>query len=51
METRTERVRTSPSEEVGISPQMDQPREDQNGPVVVEPAPLNIGNWNPNKCC
>ena len=42
METRTERVRTSPSEEVDISPQMDQPREDHNVPVVVEPAPLNI---------
>ena len=42
VETRTERVRTSPSEEVDISPQMDQPREDQSVPAVVEPAPLNI---------
>ena len=42
METRTERVRTSPSEEVDSSPQMDQPREDQSVPIVVEPAPLNI---------
>ena len=42
METRTERVGTSPSEEVDISPQTDQPREDQNVPAVVEPAPLNI---------
>ena len=42
METRTERVRTSPSEEVDIPPQTDQPREDQNIPVVVEPASLNI---------
>ena len=37
-----ERVRTSPSEEVNISPQTDQPREDQNIPAVVEPASLNI---------
>ena len=42
VETRTERVRTHPSEEVGISPQTDQPREDQNIPAVVEPASLNI---------
>ena len=42
MGTRTERVRTSPSEEVGISPQTDQPREDQNIATVVEPASLNI---------
>ena len=42
VETRTERVRTSPSEEVDISPQTDQPREDQSVPAVVEPAPLNI---------
>ena len=42
METRTERVRTSPSEEVDISPQTDQPREDQNILAVVEPASLNI---------
>ena len=42
VETRTERVRTSPSEEVGISPQTDQPREDQNILAVVEPASLNI---------
>ena len=42
VETRTERVRTSPSEEVDISPQTDQPREDQNILAVVEPASLNI---------
>ena len=42
METRTERVRTSPSEEVDISPQIDQPKEVQNIPAVVEPASLNI---------
>ena len=42
METRTERVRTNPSEEVDLSPQIDQPREDQNIPAVVEPASLNI---------
>ena len=42
VETRTERVRTSPSEEVDISPQTDQPREDQSVPAVVGPAPLNI---------
>ena len=42
VETRTERVRTSPSEEVDISPRTDQPREDQNIPAVVEPASLNI---------
>ena len=42
VETRTERVRTHPSEEVDISPQTDQPREDQNIPTVVEPASLNI---------
>ena len=40
--TRTERVKTSPSEVVNISPQTDQPREDQNTPAVVEPASLNI---------
>ena len=42
VETRTERVRTSPSEEVDISPQTDQPREDQIVPAAVEPASLNI---------
>ena len=42
VETRTERVRTSPSEEVDISLQTDQPREDQNVPAVVEPVSLNI---------
>ena len=42
VETRPERVRTSPSEEVDISPQTDQQREDQSVPAVVEPAPLNI---------
>ena len=42
LETRPERVRTSPSEEVDISPQTDHPREDQNIPTVVEPAPLTI---------
>ena len=40
--TRPERVRTSSPEEVDISPQTDQQREDQNVPAVVEPAPLNI---------
>ena len=42
VEARTERVRTHPSEEVDISPQTDQPREDQNIPTIVEPVPLNI---------
>ena len=42
VEARTERVRTNPSEEVDLSPQIDQPREDQNIPAVVEPASLNI---------
>ena len=42
VETRTERVRTCPSEEVDIPPRTDQPREDQNIPAVVEPASLNI---------
>ena len=42
VETRTERVRTSPSEEVDLSSQINQPREDQNIPAVVEPASLNI---------
>ena len=42
VETRPERVRTSPSEEVDISPQTDQQREDQSVPAVGEPAPLNI---------
>ena len=42
VETRTERVRTSPAEGVDISPQTDQPREDQNILAVVEPASLNI---------
>ena len=40
--TRPERVRTSSPEEVDISPQMDQQREDQSVPAVVEAAPLNI---------
>ena len=40
VETRTERVRTHPSEEVDVSPQTDQPREDQNMPTIVEPVPL-----------
>ena len=39
---RPERVRTSSPEEFDISPQMDQQREDQSVPAVVEPAPLNI---------
>ena len=39
--TRPERVRTSSPEEVDISPQMDQQREDQSVPAVVELAPLN----------
>ena len=42
VEMRTERARTSPSEEVDISPQTDQPGEDQSKHAVVEPAPLNI---------
>ena len=42
VEMRTERARTSPSEEVDISPQTDQPGEDQNMHAVVESAPLNI---------
>ena len=42
VETRPERVRTNPSEEVNISPQTDQQREDQSVPVIDEPAPLNI---------
>ena len=36
------RLEYNPSEEVDISPQTDQPREDQNIPVVVEPTTLNI---------
>ena len=42
METRTERVGTHPLEEVDISSQTDQTREDQNIPTIVEPVPLNI---------
>ena len=42
VETRPERVRTSPSEEVDISPQMNQQREDQSVPAVVESALLKI---------
>ena len=42
VETRTEKVRTNPSEEVDLSPQIDQPREDQNIRAIVEPASLNI---------
>ena len=40
--TRPERVRMDSPEEVDISLQTDQQREDQNVPVVVEPALLNI---------
>ena len=40
--TRPERVRTSSPEEVDISPQTDQQREDQSVPAVVGPTPLNI---------
>ena len=40
--TRPERVRTSSPEEVDISPQMDQQREDQGVPAVVGPALVNI---------
>ena len=40
--TRPERVRTSSPDKVDIFPQMDQQREDQSVPVVVEPVPLNI---------
>ena len=39
---RPERVRISSPEEVDNSPQMDQEREDQNVPAVVEPVLLNI---------
>ena len=42
VETRTERVGTHPSEEVDISLQTDQPREDQNMPTIIESVPLNI---------
>ena len=42
VETRTERVETNISEGVDISPQTDQPREDQSVPAIVRPAPLNI---------
>ena len=42
MEIRTERVRTSPSEKVDLSPLIDQPREDQNIPATVGPASLNL---------
>ena len=42
VETRTERVWTSPSEGVDISPQTDQPREYQSVPAVVGPTTLNI---------
>ena len=41
-EIRTERVETSNSEGVNISPQTEQPREDQDIPAIVRPAPLNI---------
>ena len=40
--TRSERVITSSPEEADIFPQADQQREDQNVPVVVEPALVNI---------
>ena len=41
--TRPERVRNSSPEEVNISPQMDQQREDQSVPVIeIDPAPLNM---------
>ena len=49
METRPERVRTSPPEEVDISPQMDQHREDQSVPAVVGPAPLKYRSQNTKK--
>ena len=42
VETRPERVETSNSEGVNISPQTEQPREDQDIPAIVRPAPLNI---------
>ena len=41
-EIRTERVETSNSERVNISPQTEQPREDQDISAIVRPAPLNI---------
>ena len=43
VETRTARVRTSPSEEVDLSPQTDQPREDQNIPAVVVVVNIEVG--------
>ena len=42
VETRTERVETSNSEGVNISPQTEKPRENQSVPTIVRPAPLNI---------
>ena len=41
-EIRTERVETSNSEGVNISPQTEQPREDQDIPAIVRPATMNI---------
>ena len=41
-ETRPERVETSNSERVNISPQTEQPGEDQDIPAIGRPAPLNI---------
>ena len=41
-ERRTERVETSNSEGINLSPQTEQPREDQSNPTIVRPAPLNI---------
>ena len=37
VETRSERVRTSSSGEVDVSPQMGQQREDQRIPAIIEP--------------
>ena len=48
-ETRPERVETSNSEGVNISPQTEQPRENQSIPTIVRPAPLNIEVRNSKK--
>ena len=41
-EIRTERVETNNPEGVNISPQTDQPREDQSMPTIARPASLTI---------
>ena len=42
VETRSVRVGISHSEDIDISPQIEQQREDQSVPAAIEPAPLNI---------